>query len=187
MNNDEDQAYKKVSLCIQEVQGRSCLTDFHGLTLTRDKLNSLMCKWHTVIEAHEDVKTMDGYVARLFVIAFTERRQDQVKTDCYAQTAQVRKIRKKMVEGMTKEAGTVQLREPVNKLILESSGPRRPEEAKGQESKRPDGSKKQSSGSQERRQVAIAAARWDSNEQRSAAARGNKNNEQQQAALVQGA
>jgi len=142
LNNDEDQAYKKVSLCIQEVQGRSCLTDFHGLTLTRDKLNSLMCKWHTVIEAHEDVKTMDGYVARLFVIAFTERRQDQVKTDCYAQTAQVRKIRKKMVEGMTKEAGTVQLREPVNKLILESSGPRRPEEAKGQESKRPEKAKR---------------------------------------------
>merc|ERR1719382_2290084 len=58
----------------------------------------------------------------MFVIAFTKRRQDQVKTNCYAQTAQIRKIRKKMVEIMTKEAGTVQLRELVKKLIPESIG-----------------------------------------------------------------
>merc|ERR1712039_908634 len=91
LNNDEDQASKKVRLCIEEVQGRNCLTDFHGLTLTRDKLNSLVRKWHTMIEAHVDVKTTDGYVVRLFVIAFTKRRQDQVKTNCYAQTVQIRK------------------------------------------------------------------------------------------------
>merc|ERR1712157_379904 len=113
---------KKVKLCIEEVQGRNCLTDFHGLSLTRDKLNSLVRKWHTMIEAHVDVKTTDGYVVRLFVIAFTKRRQDQVKTNCYAQTAQIRKIRKKMVEIMTKEAGTVQLRDLVKKLIPESIG-----------------------------------------------------------------
>merc|ERR1712039_648754 len=116
LNNDEDQAYKKVRLCIEEVQGRNCLTDFHGLTLTRDKLNSLVRKWHTMIEANVDVKTTDGYVVRLFVIAFTKRRQDQVKTNCYAQSAQIRKIRRKMMDIMTKEAGTVQLRELVKKL-----------------------------------------------------------------------
>ena len=38
-------------------------------------------------------------------------------TDCYAQAAQFRKIRKKILKGMTKEAGTVQLREPVNRLL----------------------------------------------------------------------
>merc|ERR1712032_787138 len=54
--------------------------------------------------------------------AFTKRRQDQVKTNCYAQSAQIRKIRRKMVEIMTKEAGTVQLRELVKKLIPESIG-----------------------------------------------------------------
>merc|ERR1712217_375067 len=122
LNNDDDQAYKKVKLCIEDVQGRNCLTDFHGLTLTRDKLCSLIRKWHTLIEAHVDVKTSDGYMVRLFVIAFTKRRADQVKTNCFAQTAQIRKIRKKMMEIMTKEAGTVQLRELVKKLIPESIG-----------------------------------------------------------------
>merc|ERR1719517_147450 len=122
LNNDEDQSYKKVKLCIEEVQGRNCLTDFHGLTLTRDKLCSLIRKWQTMIEAHVDVKTTDGYVVRMFVIAFTKRRPDQVKTNCYAQTAQIRKIRKKMTDVMTNEAGKVQLRELVKKLIPESIG-----------------------------------------------------------------
>merc|ERR1712050_401196 len=74
------------------------------------------------IEAHSDVKTTDGYVVRLFVLAFTKRRADQVKTNCYAQSAQIRKIRKKMIDIMTKEAGTVQLRELVKKLIPEVIG-----------------------------------------------------------------
>merc|ERR1719277_1341362 len=65
---------------------------------------------------------MDGYTVRMFVIAFTKRRADQVKTNCYAQTAQIRKIRKKMMDIMTKEASTVQLRDLVKKLIPESIG-----------------------------------------------------------------
>jgi len=75
-----------------------------------------------MIEAHVDVKTTDGYLVRMFVIAFTKRRPDQVKTNCYAQTAQIRKIRKKMTDIMTNEAGKVQLRELVKKLIPESIG-----------------------------------------------------------------
>jgi len=122
LNTDEDQSYKKIKLCIEDVQGRNCLTDFHGMTLTRDKLCSLIRKWHTLIEAHVDVKTSDGYLVRMFVIAFTARRQEQVKTNCYAQSAQIRKIRRKMMEIMTAEAGKVQLRELVKKLIPESIG-----------------------------------------------------------------
>merc|ERR1711933_130459 len=122
LNMDDDQAYKKVRLCIEDVQGRNCLTDFHGLTLTRDKLCSLIRKWHTLIEAHVDVKTSDGYMVRLFVIAFTKRRADQEKTNCYAQTAQIRKIRRKMIDIVINEAAKVQLRELVKKLIPESIG-----------------------------------------------------------------
>eukprot|EP00933_Yihiella_yeosuensis_P001022 TRINITY_DN1015_c2_g1_i1.p1 TRINITY_DN1015_c2_g1~~TRINITY_DN1015_c2_g1_i1.p1 ORF type:complete len:269 (-),score=76.42 TRINITY_DN1015_c2_g1_i1:142-948(-) len=122
LNNDEDQASKKIKLCIEEVQGRNCLTDFHAMTLTRDKICSLIQKWQTLIEAHVDVKTTDGYVVRMFAIAFTKRRPDQNKTNCYAQSAQIRKIRKKMVDIMTNEASKVQLRELVKKLIPESIG-----------------------------------------------------------------
>jgi small subunit ribosomal protein S3Ae len=122
LNNNEDQSFKKVKLCIEEVQGRNCLTDFHGLDLTRDKTCSLIRKWHTLIEANVDVKTTDGFLVRLFVIAFTKRRPDQVSTKCYAQSAQIRKIRKKMTDIMANEAGKVQLRELVKKLTAESIG-----------------------------------------------------------------
>jgi len=122
LNNDEDQSFKKIRLCIEEVQGRNCLTDFHGLALTRDKLYSLIRKWQTLIEAHVDVKTSDGYLVRLFAISFTKRRPEQAKTNCYAQSAQIRKIRRKITEIIENEAGKVQLRELVKKLIAESIG-----------------------------------------------------------------
>jgi len=122
LNLDEDNSFKKIRLCIEEVQGRNCLTDFHGLSLTRDKECSLIRKWQTLIEAHTDVRTTDGYLVRLFVIAFTKKRPDQVRTNCYAQSAQIRKIRKRMVEIMTQEAGKVLLRELVKKLIPEVIG-----------------------------------------------------------------
>merc|ERR1712139_361019 len=122
LNLDEDQSYKKIKLCIEDVQGRNCLTDFHGLSLTRDKLASLIRKWQTLLEAHVDVKTADGFLVRMFAIAFTKRRPDQIKTNCYAQSAQIRKIRKKMMDIMTAEAGKVMLRDLVKKLIPESIG-----------------------------------------------------------------
>merc|ERR1719299_168100 len=122
LNSDEDQSYKKIRLCIDEVQGRNCLTDFHGLDLTRDKQCSLIKKWTTLIEGYADVKTSDGFVVRMFVLGFTKRRPDQVKTNCYAQTAQIKKIRKKMTEIMQSEAGSCQLRDLVKKLIPEVIG-----------------------------------------------------------------
>merc|ERR1719503_75407 len=122
LNNDEDQSSKKIRLCVEDVQGRNCLTDFHGMDLTRDKQCALIRKWHTLIEAYSDVKTTDGYTVRIFVMAFTKRRQDQVKTNCYAQSAQIRKIRVKMVEIIQSEAGKAQLRDLVKKIIADSVG-----------------------------------------------------------------
>merc|ERR1719231_755997 len=88
------------------------------MDLTRDKQCSLIRKWNSLIEANTDVKTTDGYMVRLFVIAFTKRRPDQVKTNCYAQSAQVRK----MIDVMIKEASQGQLRDLVKKLIPEVIG-----------------------------------------------------------------
>merc|ERR1719326_977668 len=78
--------------------------------------------WHTLIECNAEVKTTDGYMVRIFVLAFTKRRPDQVKTNCYAQSAQIRKIRAKMTEIIVAEASKGQLRDLVKKLIPESIG-----------------------------------------------------------------
>ena len=62
---------RKVRLAIEDVEGKTCRTSFHGLSMTRDKLCQCIRKWQTLIEAHCEVKTNDGYLLRLFLIAFT--------------------------------------------------------------------------------------------------------------------
>jgi len=105
-------------------RGRICLTDFHGMDITRDKLCSMVRKWHSLIEAAVDVKTTDGYLLRMFCIALTAKRPQQVRTTCYARTSQIKRIRGIMVDTMTKEASKVQLRDLVKKFIPESIGNR---------------------------------------------------------------
>jgi small subunit ribosomal protein S3Ae len=62
------------------------------MSFTTDKLRSLVRKWQTLIEAHVDVKTTDNYTLRMFCIAFTKRRPNQVKRTCYAQSSQIRQV-----------------------------------------------------------------------------------------------
>ena len=92
------------------------------MSFTSDKLRALVRKWQTLIEAHVDVKTTDGYLIRLFAIAFTRRRQSQVRKTTYAQTSQIREIRKKMFEIMTREATSCDLKELVQKFVPEAIG-----------------------------------------------------------------
>jgi len=121
LQGDDNLAFRKVKLIVEEVQGKSCLTNFHGMDLTRDQLCSLIRKWQTLIEAHVDVKTTDGYILRLFAIAFTQKRANQVKKTCYAQHAQVRDIRKKMVDVLTAETTSRSLKDAVSFLIVDKN------------------------------------------------------------------
>lgn len=59
------------------------------MDFTTDKMRSMVRKWQSLIEAHVDVKTADGYYLRMFCIAFTKKRQGQIKKTCYAQSSQV--------------------------------------------------------------------------------------------------
>eukprot|EP01041_Mallomonas_annulata_P013157 gene13157-27828_t len=115
---DEAQGYRKIRLVCEDVQGTDCITNFHGMDITRDKLCSLIRKWQSLIEAYVDVRTTDGYVLRVFCIGFTKKQNNQhAKSTCYAQSGQVRAIRKKMFEIMTEEASKCDLKELVQKFI----------------------------------------------------------------------
>jgi len=122
LNKDEDQAYRKIYLQCEEVQGRYCLTQFYGLNFTTDKLRSMVRKWQSLIEANVDVKTTDGYVLRMFCIGFTKKRMNQLKKTCYANSSQQKLIRKKMSDIMTREGSSCDLKELVNKFIPEVIG-----------------------------------------------------------------
>jgi len=120
--DSEDDAFRKFKLKCEDVQGTNCLTTFYGMDMTTDKLRSLVRKWHTMIEAFTDIKTTDGYIVRLFCIGFTKRRPNQIRKTSYAQSGQIRAIRKKMIEIMQKEASVVDLNDLVAKLIPEIVG-----------------------------------------------------------------
>ncbi|KAI9221479.1 40S ribosomal protein S1 [Blastocladiella britannica] len=123
LNADADeQAFRKIQLRADEVAGKNLLTNFHGMSMTSDKLRSMVKKWQSTIEAFMDVKTTDGYLLRVFVIGFTTRANGQVAKTSYAQSAQIRQIRKKMFDVIAREAASVDLKDLVKKFVAETIG-----------------------------------------------------------------
>jgi len=118
--SDAERSFRKFKLVCEDVQGKNCLTNFYGMNLTTDKLRQMVKKWQTLIEAFVDVKTTDGYLLRVFCIGFTMRQNGQRTKTSYAQSQQIRRIRKKMTDIVTREVSSVDLKEVVNKLIPDS-------------------------------------------------------------------
>jgi len=120
LSKDEDRAYRTIKLIAEDVQGNQVLTNFHGMTSTTDKLKSLIRKWQTLIEGIVEVKTSDGYIVRMFCIGFTKKRNNQKKLTSYAQSSQVKQIRKKMTDIMTREATSCDIKRLFEKFIAET-------------------------------------------------------------------
>ena len=119
---DEECYFRKFKLRVDEVQGRNCLTNFHSMELTTDKVRSIVKKWHTLIEAYIDVKTTDDYLLRVFVVAVTKRQPKQLRKTSYAQSSQVRRIRKLIFNILTKEVTSCELKDFVTKLTGDAIG-----------------------------------------------------------------
>lgn len=77
-------------------------------------------KWQTLIECHVDVKTTDNYLLRVFCLGFTSKDQMSHRKTCYAQTSQIKTIRKKMSDIITRDVTSSDLKEVVNKLLPDS-------------------------------------------------------------------
>jgi small subunit ribosomal protein S3Ae len=114
--NKHDLAWRVVKLQVEEVKGFDCFTNFCGVSITRDKMCTLVKKWHSLIEAFVQAKTSDGYLVRLFSIAFTRRQNRQVKATCYAKQSKMKQIRQKMQEIMVNEAQKSSLKDLFKKL-----------------------------------------------------------------------
>jgi len=122
LTKNEELSYRKVKLCIEDVQGYNCLLNFHGMDMTRDKICSLIKKRQSIVEASVDVRTTDGYTVRLFCIAFTKAQEGQLKNTCYATSAQTRGIRAKMVQYMTELGAKGDLKALVHTLVTADCG-----------------------------------------------------------------
>jgi small subunit ribosomal protein S3Ae len=122
LNKNEALAHRKIKLCIEDVQGYNCLMNFHGMDMTRDKLCGLIRKKQSIIEGSVDCRTTDGYIVRMFCIAFTRQQENQFKKTCYAKSAQIRSIRSKMVSYMSELGTKGDLKSLVKELIASPIG-----------------------------------------------------------------
>lgn len=122
LQGQEDLSLRKIKLRVDEVQGKNLLTNFHGMELTTDKVKSMVRKWQSLVEANITVKTSDDYVVRLFMIGFTKKQQNQTKRTTYAQSSQLRAVRKKASEIITKEVTSATLAQLTTKLIPDIIG-----------------------------------------------------------------
>lgn len=122
LNKNEALAFRKIKLCIEDVQGFNCLLNFHGMDMTRDKLCSLIKKKQSIVEGAVDVRTTDGYMVRMFCIAFTRPQENQIKSTCYAKSAQIRAIRAKMTSAMSELGSKGDLKFLVKELITSTIG-----------------------------------------------------------------
>lgn len=118
--NENEESFRKFKLIVEETQGKICLTNFHGMDITTDKLRSMIKKKQSTIESFSDVKTTDGYVLRVFSIAFTKNQRESRRETAYAQHTKIKAIRKKMVEIINKEISGSDLKQVVSKLIPDS-------------------------------------------------------------------
>jgi len=120
LNNEaHENSWRKIKVQVEEIKGFDCYTNFAGMDMTRDRLCSLVKKWHSLIEAFVQAKTSDGYLVRMFAIAFTRRHKHQVKATCYAKGSHVRQLRQKMMEIMVAEVAKNTLKELFKKLLTD--------------------------------------------------------------------
>jgi small subunit ribosomal protein S3Ae len=115
-NASEQSAFRKLRFEVNEIKGYDCYTNFNGMDITRDKSQSMMKKWHTTIEAFVQAKTLDGFILRMFCIAFTKKTAKQVKATAYAKASHQLLIRKKMTEIMQSTIQKSSLKELVKIL-----------------------------------------------------------------------
>ena len=111
--------WRKIRLIVDQTEGRQAITSFYGVDTTRDELCSLIKKRKTLIEAISDVKSQDGYVLRVFVIAFTRESANQKSKTNYALSSQQKIIRKKINEIIAKEVAKANATQILNLFTSE--------------------------------------------------------------------
>ena len=101
--NQDAFAWRKIKLVVDNIEPNRAITSFYGIDTTRDELCSLIKKRKTLIEAVQDVKSSDGYMLRVFAIAFTRESPHQKRKTNYALSSQQKEIRKRINDLIHKE------------------------------------------------------------------------------------
>jgi small subunit ribosomal protein S3Ae len=115
---------KKIKILIDDVSGNSCSTSFYEYELCREKIAAMLKKRQTLIEVITEVKTQDGVILRVIVMAVTSKRPGQQKINSYAQTSKVRLFRKKVGAELIKIAAEKSANDFAHEIITDVTNPK---------------------------------------------------------------
>ena len=111
---------KKIKIRIDEINGNACFTSFYQYEVAKERIQSLLKKRQSLIEVIVEVKTKEGVVLRLSLIAVTSRRPGQTKLNSYAQSSKIRVFRKKLSAELTKLAAERSCNDFVNDIVTDA-------------------------------------------------------------------
>lgn len=114
------QHWRSVRIQVEKVENNCLYTSFVGMNCAREKIYSILKKRQTLIETFADVKTQDGSIIRVFSVMCTLRSPGQHKVNSYAQTSQVRRIRKLVTKILTEKASKSTLDNFTNEILTDS-------------------------------------------------------------------
>ncbi|KCZ81170.1 hypothetical protein H312_01380 [Anncaliia algerae PRA339] len=120
--NDEINSSKKFRFVITNINGVIANSEFNGMELTKDMKKGIIRKWHTLVKAHQDVKTKDGYELRIFVMGVTRKRAKDTKKTCYAKTSDVKRVRRIIFDLIDSQFSELELSKVIKLLQTDNFG-----------------------------------------------------------------
>ena len=111
---------KKIKIRIDEINGNACFTSFYQYEVAKERIQALLKKRQSLVEIITEVKTKEGDVLRLSVVAVTSRRPGQTKLNSYAQSSKIRLFRKKLSAEFAKLAAERTCNDFVNDIVTDA-------------------------------------------------------------------
>ena len=122
LNGMNTETHRNFSFKVGKVRGSDCMGVFNGIYVAQDKISSMIRKWTSLVNAHQDVTTADGSIWRVFVNAVTKRFPKQAKRNSYCQTSDAKRIRKVIFEVISEQLNGIDVDKMVKLLSNESIG-----------------------------------------------------------------
>lgn len=120
LTNENKDTFRNFCFKVGDVRGNDCLSFFNGMYVAREKISSMVRKWHTLISAEQQVTTKDGSQWRVFVECVTKRYPGQTKKTTYAKTSEVKAMRKIIFEVLEKEFNGQDVDKIIKKLSTDA-------------------------------------------------------------------